>query len=199
MADRPARSTGSARCCPPWSLLIITVTKFTHGAWLIVVLVPMIVLLLLRLNRQYTAEAAELERDAKVAATARILRRHVVLVLVDRLDRCAARAIQYGRTLTPDELRAVHIASDLDRAEELADEWARLGLSRLTLELVDCPDRRLAQAARRGRERGPGRRRDRGDASCSPARLPPRLAPPAPRPHRRPTGPMPSPACPTPT
>ncbi len=127
-------------------LAIITVTKFTHGAWLIVVLVPMTVVLLLRLNRQYRAEAAELERDAELAATARILRRHVVLVLVDRLDRCAARAIQYGRTLTPDELRAVHIASDLDRAEELADEWARLGLSRLTLELVDCPDRRLPLA-----------------------------------------------------
>ncbi|MEA2716960.1 MAG: hypothetical protein QOI99_1277 [Actinomycetota bacterium] len=127
-------------------LTVITVTKFVHGAWVVVVLVPLSVLLLLRLNRQYKAEAAELEQDARVAASARILRRHVVLVLVDRLDRSAARAIQYARTLAPDELRAVHIASDLARAEALADEWARLGLSRLTLELVDCPDRRLSQS-----------------------------------------------------
>ena len=100
----------------------------------------------MRLHRQYEREAAELEHDARLAATAPVLRRHVVLVLVDRLDRSAARAIQYARTLAPDELRAVHIAADLDRAEALADDWARLGLSRLTLELVDCPDRRLPQA-----------------------------------------------------
>ncbi|MEA2825824.1 MAG: hypothetical protein QOG43_263 [Actinomycetota bacterium] len=126
-------------------LAVITITKFMHGAWVIVVLVPVSVVLLLRLNRQYRAEATELEHDARLAATAPILRRHVVLVLVERLDRSTARAIQYARTLAPDELRAVHIASDLDRAEALADDWARLGLSRLTLELVDCPDRRLPQ------------------------------------------------------
>jgi hypothetical protein len=127
-------------------LVIVTVTKFTHGAWVVVVLVPVSVVLVMRLHRQYETEAAELEHDARVAATAPVLRRHVVLVLVDRLDRSAARAIQYARTLAPDELRAVHLADDPARAEELADEWARLPLSRLTLELVDCPDRRLAQS-----------------------------------------------------
>jgi amino acid transporter len=127
-------------------LVIVTVTKFTHGAWVVVLLVPVSVVLVMRLHRQYETEAAELEHDARVAATAPVLRRHVVLVLVDRLDRSAARAIQYARTLAPDELRAVHLADDPARAEELADEWARLPLSRLTLELVDCPDRRLAQS-----------------------------------------------------
>ncbi|HEX8771788.1 MAG TPA: hypothetical protein VF711_13555, partial [Acidimicrobiales bacterium] len=75
-----------------------------------------------------------------------ILRRHVVLVLVNNLDRSAARAIQYARALTPDELRAVHVAADEFQAEKLAEEWRRLGLSRLPLELVDCPDRRIARA-----------------------------------------------------
>jgi len=126
--------------------VVIAITKFTHGAWVIVVLVPVLVALLVRLNRQYEAEAAELAEDARAAAEAPILRRHVVLVLVDSLDRAAARAIQYARTLTPDELRAVHIAADLPRAEALAEEWRRLGLSRLPLELVDCPDRRLARS-----------------------------------------------------
>jgi len=126
--------------------LIIAFTKFTHGAWVIIVLVPIFVALLVRLNRQYESEDAELASDAQAAAEAPILRRHVVLVLIDSLDRAAARAIQYARTLTPDELRAVHIAIDLPRAEALADEWRRLGLSRLPLELVDCPDRRLTRS-----------------------------------------------------
>ncbi|HEX2701386.1 MAG TPA: APC family permease [Acidimicrobiales bacterium] len=126
--------------------VVIAITKFTHGAWVIVVLVPVLVAVLVRLNRQYEAEADELAENARTAAEAPVLRRHVVLVLVDTLDRAAARAIQYARTLSPDQLRAVHIAADLPRAEALAEQWSRLGLSRVPLELVDCPDRRLAHS-----------------------------------------------------
>ncbi len=128
-------------------LVIFAVAKFTEGAWIIIVLVPIFVALLYRLNHQYEAEAEELERDAEAAATAPILRRHVVLVFVARLDRAAARAIQYARTLVPDEMRAVHIAIDRHAAEELAANWRRLGLARVPLELVDCPSRRIARAA----------------------------------------------------
>jgi amino acid transporter len=127
--------------------LIIAVTKFTHGAWVIIVLVPVFVAVLFRLNRQYEAEAATLEHDAEVAATAPIMRRHVVLVVVNRLDQSTARAIQYARALMPDEMRAVHIAWDRTAAERLADEWRRLALARVPLELVDCPDRRVARGA----------------------------------------------------
>jgi amino acid transporter len=126
--------------------IVIAVTKFTGGAWVICVLVPVFVAVLVRLNRQYESEHRELERDARQAAEAPVLRRHVVLVLVDSLDLSAARAIQYARTLAPDELRAVHVACDLNRAEELAAEWRRLGLARVPLELVDCPDRRIARS-----------------------------------------------------
>ena len=126
--------------------IVIAVTKFTHGAWIICALVPILVALLFRLNRQYEAEDHELERDARRAAEARALRRHVVLVLVDSLDLSAARAIQYARALAPDELRAVHVAADLHQAETLAAEWRRLGLARIPLELVDCPDRRIARS-----------------------------------------------------
>jgi amino acid transporter len=127
--------------------IIVAITKFAHGAWVILVVVPLMVALLVRLNRQYEAEAEELERDAEAAATAPILRRHVVLVFVARLDRAAARAIQYARALVPDEMRAVHIAVDRHGAEELAAEWRRLGLTRVPLELVDCPSRRVARSA----------------------------------------------------
>jgi amino acid transporter len=123
--------------------VVIAVTKFTHGAWVIMILVPVMVYLLVRLNRQYEAEKAELEHDARHAVEARVLRRHVVLVFVSSIDRSIARAVQYARALTPDELRAVHIAVDPDHAQALADEWSRLGLERFPLELVECPDRRI--------------------------------------------------------
>src|SRR4051794_17139006 len=126
--------------------IIIAVTKFTHGAWFIIVLVPVLVALLVRLNKQYSAEEAELEHEARAAAAAPVLRRHVVLVAIDKLDNSAARAIQYARALVPDELRAVHAAVDMRAADELAQEWTRLGLSRVPLEIVECADRRVPRS-----------------------------------------------------
>ena len=125
---------------------IILRTKFTEGAWVIVVMVPIMVYGLTRLNKQYESEADELERDARAAAEAPVFHRHTVLLLVDNLDRAAAKGIRYARSLMPDELRAVHVATDLQRAEALMDEWLRLGLSRFPLELVDCPDRRIVRS-----------------------------------------------------
>jgi amino acid transporter len=127
--------------------VIIAVTKFRHGAWVIVVLVPVLVVLLARLNRRYEEEAAALEVDVPAAATARVLRHHVVLVFVDQLHHAAARAIHYARSLHPSELRAVHFAVDVHQAERLAASWRQLGLSGIPLELVECPDRRLTKAA----------------------------------------------------
>jgi amino acid transporter len=127
-------------------VLIVVVTRFSD-AWPILPIMPVFVMILLRLNRQYERERSALEHDVPAAATAPILHRHVVMVFVDRLDLAAARAIQYARTLTPDELRAVHFVVDEDAAARLAAEWRRLGLSRVPLELVACPDRRLTRTA----------------------------------------------------
>ncbi len=128
-------------------LVILAITKFREGAWVIIVVLPVLVMWLLRLNRQYSREAEELEYEVPAAATAPILRRHVVLVFVDELDAAAARAIQYARSLTPDEMRAVHFVIDDTHANTLAEQWRRLGLQRVPLELVACPDRRLTRAA----------------------------------------------------
>ncbi len=57
------------------------------------------------------------EGVAVEACEAKILRRHVVVILIDRIDLAAARAIQYARTLMPDDLRAVHFNIDNPRAE----------------------------------------------------------------------------------
>jgi amino acid transporter len=127
--------------------VIIAVTKFAEGGWVVIAAVPILVVLLMRLNRQYVEEGAELKEDASMAAAAPILSRHVVLVLVDQLDVAAARAIQYARTLTPDELRAVHFAVDPARGKELRQTWIELGLARVALDVIECPDRRLTRAA----------------------------------------------------
>jgi len=128
-------------------LLIIARTKFAEGAWFIILLIPIAVVPLFRLNRQYETEESILEKDAPTAAEAPTMHRHVVIVMIDALDMAAARAIQYARSLTPDELIAVHFNLDPIRTADLTEAWPRLGFSRLALDVIDCPDRRLERAA----------------------------------------------------
>ena len=128
-------------------LIIIAITKFTHGAWFIIVLVPIMVAALMRLNKQYEGELEELKEGASKAAQAPVLRRHAVIVLIDQLDVAAARAIQYARTLTPDDLRAVHFDMDHIKTEDLTTAWRDLGFSRLPLDIIECSDRRIPRGA----------------------------------------------------
>jgi amino acid transporter len=126
-------------------LCVIVITKFHHGAWMVVVAIPVILFLLDRTRRTYVAELAEL----KVEVSQRLAPpkpRHEVLVLLEDLDRAAIGALQYARQLNPLHLTAVHVALDPDHARRLATLWARMNLP-ITLEVVDCPDRNLLACA----------------------------------------------------
>jgi hypothetical protein len=139
---------GTAGAVSAVVVVIFAVTKFTQGAWAVVVLFPVLMYILIRTHRLYTAEAQVLgEGAAEQAVVAKPLPRHVAFVLVDSLDLATARAIQYARTLSVDELRAVHFVLDSRRAQSIQDTWIRLGLSRLPLQLIHCPDRRVDRAA----------------------------------------------------
>ncbi len=128
-------------------LAIVATVKFTQGAWVIVLLVPIMVVGLVRLNKAYEAEDVELKEDAKAAAEAPTLHNHTVIVLVDNLDAATARAMQYSRTLAPDELRAVHFDLDSWKTAALVESWGSLGFSRFPLDIIECPDRRMPRAA----------------------------------------------------
>jgi hypothetical protein len=102
----------------------------------------------MKTNGQYRIEDAVLDEGVALqACVAPVLRHHKVIVLVDRIDLATARAIQYARSLTPDELYAVHFNSDSRRAEALMRRWRDLGLSRLPLEVIEVVDRRVGRAA----------------------------------------------------
>lgn len=128
-------------------VLILAVTKFTEGAWLVVVVFPLGVWALIRINREYRREAAALERLPAGADRPRT-RRHQVLVLVETLDLAALKALRHAHELRPDTVRAVHFAIDEARARRLAEVWERTSATSVELELVACPDRRLRHAMR---------------------------------------------------
>ena len=128
-------------------VVVFLVTKFTQGAWVVVVVGPILVYTFIRLNREYVAEEGQLETDVTVACEVPVLRKHKVILFVETLDLATARALQYARTLFPDDIRAVHIELDPKEARKLEDDWTRLGVRRIDLEVVECADRRMRRAA----------------------------------------------------
>ncbi|HEX4727650.1 MAG TPA: OB-fold nucleic acid binding domain-containing protein, partial [Jatrophihabitans sp.] len=131
-------------------VLIFAVVKFSEGAWLVVLLFPVGWLLLMRLNTRYRDEARALDlvTGAAKSGSTKHYPRHVVLVLVDRLDLAVIRALRYAGSLRPTDLRAVHLVLDPDEAGQLRQSWIDRGLGdRVPLELVECTDRRLVRAS----------------------------------------------------
>ncbi|MBV9092173.1 MAG: amino acid permease [Mycobacteriaceae bacterium] len=125
---------------------IFAVAKFAEGAWLVVVVFPLLVFVLIRLNREYRAEAAILERFRSNRPDMVKYARHRVYVLVNSVDLAVIEALRYGRGLRADELTAVHFVIDAEHAGRLRDRWDHYGLE-TPLRLTDCPDRRLTRAA----------------------------------------------------
>jgi hypothetical protein len=130
-------------------VLIFAVVKFTEGAWLVVIIFPVLVYALIRLNREYRLEAQVLERitlQRKRPPEPPTYARRTVYVFVDEFDLATVAALRYARSLRPTTLRAVHLVIDTAQADALRQDWVRANTG-VTLDFIDCPDRRLARAA----------------------------------------------------
>lgn len=105
-------------------LVIVAITKFRGGAWIVIVAATMLVLLFRMIHAHYTEVAARLRReDERPVEPERV---HV-LIPVARIDEATLRAVGYAKMIRPRSLRAVHVADGDDTgAAELArlwDEW----------------------------------------------------------------------------
>jgi amino acid transporter len=125
---------------------IFAVAKFTEGAWLIVIVFPLLVLALMRLNRQYRAEASVLEMSRNERPVLARYTRHRVFVFVDSIDLAEVEALRYGNGLHADQLTVVHFVIDAHHAARLQTRWDVFEHD-TPLRLVDCPDRHLSRAA----------------------------------------------------
>ena len=128
-------------------VIIFAVVKFNEGAWVVVLITPILVVTFLRLRKQYTKEQNVLAVTAQ-SSRATSISRHDVSVLVDSLDLATIGAVRYARSLNPRNLNAVHFVIDDKRAEMISAGWAaNSAVSDVPLILIDCPDRRLPNAA----------------------------------------------------
>jgi hypothetical protein len=130
-----------------FTVAVLAITKFSDGTWLVVIGTPIALLAMRNFNKQYRKEEqALLFRSNDARATT--ITRHNVTVLVDTIDIATITAVRYARSLKPHTLRAVHFVLDDKKAHEISIQWQQNpAFDDLTLELVDCPDRRLPHAA----------------------------------------------------
>src|SRR6266704_478865 len=131
-------------------VVIFAIVKFTEGAWLVVVVFPIGVFAFIRLNRQYRTESRVLETIGVRRASGEPQRqpnytRRVVVVFVDDFDLATLAALRYAKSLRPTTVRAVHFVIDSEKAEQLRAAW--MPDRSVSLEFVDCPDRRLTRCA----------------------------------------------------
>ena len=128
-------------------VIIFAIVKFNQGAWVVIAITPILVVTFLRLHKQYTKEQNVLTVTTQ-SSRATSISRHDVSVLVDSLDLATIGAVRYARSLNPRNLNAVHFVIDDKRAEVISAGWAaNAAVSDVPLILIDCPDRRLPNAA----------------------------------------------------
>ena len=106
-------------------LVVVLVTKFTHGAWLVAIAMPALYVLMTAIHRHYRHVAEELAPDPSGAVLpARI---HAV-VLVSRLHKPALRALAYARATRPDTLTALTVATSEEELRDLQAQWVERGI-----------------------------------------------------------------------
>jgi amino acid transporter len=125
---------------------IFILAKFTEGAWIIVIVGPLMYVSLLRFHRQYEREVQAFEATASREMSIRTNR---VVVFVDQYDLATERALRYTQTLNAYSVRAVHFDIDPMVTERLEQRWGRAGTASavISLEVVECEDRRVDRAA----------------------------------------------------
>lgn len=119
-------------------LIVIAVTKFKEGAWLILILLPMVVALFATIRKRYDSMTKQLVIGD---VTPKMPRGHTSLLLVPRVHNGILAALNYARVTDPD-CQAIHIVIDERRVGEIQDTWAKYGAN-VPLVLLRSPYRSL--------------------------------------------------------
>ncbi|MEO3784572.1 APC family permease [Actinocorallia sp. B10E7] len=122
-------------------LVIVLITKFTHGAWIVCIAMPALFLVMRGIRTHYDRVAVELEPDEEEYA---LPARNHAIVLVSKVHKPTLRAVAYARATRPSILEAVTVGVDPEEAAQLQDEWHALDLP-VPLKVLDSPYREITR------------------------------------------------------
>jgi amino acid transporter len=122
-------------------LVIIVITKFTHGAWLVLVAMPILFVLMRAINKHYTHVSEQLIPDTD----ARTLPSKVhAVVLVSKVHKPTLRALAFARATRPDELTALTVNVDDADTRQLQADWERFDIP-VPLTVLESPYREITR------------------------------------------------------
>lgn len=121
-------------------LVIVTVTKFTHGAWLVFLAIPLLAVLMVGVNRYYRDVEHEITMDdeARFGSSG-----DLALILVSRLQKPVAKAVDYALAARHDKTLAVHVAVTKEDALAVQTDWEVHGMP-IPLVVIESPYRHYA-------------------------------------------------------
>ncbi|MET0715646.1 MAG: APC family permease [Mycetocola sp.] len=121
-------------------LIVVTVTKFTHGAWLVFVLMPVLFTLMLGVNRYYRDVDKEIEVDSTTTFGA--AGDHAI-VMIGKMQKPALKALDYAIAARHESIAAVHVSTDEEATRQLERQWAAQNIH-VPLIILESPYRDFA-------------------------------------------------------
>jgi amino acid transporter len=121
-------------------LIVVTITKFTHGAWLVFAIMPVLFYLMLRINRYYAQVARGIEVDPTTTFGAT---GDHALVLVGKMQKPTLKALDYAIAARHDSIEAIHVNIDDEASEALSKQWDAMNI-KVPLRIVPSPYRDIS-------------------------------------------------------
>ncbi len=118
-------------------LIIVTLTKFTHGAWLVFIIMPVLWVLMYETKKYYAEVEDEIKLKPELVFGSK---GDYAIVLMDKLTAPQLKALDYALSSKHDKLEVVHIAVDPERSEQFEKEWEEYGIQ-VPLRIIPSPFR----------------------------------------------------------
>jgi hypothetical protein len=132
---------GFGSLCTAVVMVIFTVTKFADGAWIVILVIPILVVAFMRIHRHYKRLAAALSLDEYGEPPG--MTRHKVLLPIGGVHRGTLAALDYAHSLSED-VTAIHVSIDPVETERIKSKWEIWG-SGVRLVVLDSPYRLLLE------------------------------------------------------
>jgi amino acid transporter len=122
-------------------LCVFIATKFIHGAWIVVVVIPLLVLMFRAIHNHYLGVAKQLSTEGLEDIQPI---KHTVIVPISGIHRGVISALQYAKAIAPDHVIAVYVDFDEETTAKLREKWERWGAG-VKLVVLPSPYRELTR------------------------------------------------------
>jgi hypothetical protein len=123
-------------------LTVFIATKFVHGAWVVVVMIPLLVLMFLAIHKHYVSVATQLSLE-KIDETLEPIK-NTVIVPISGIHRGVINALRYARSISPESVTAVYVDFEEEATARLKERWDKLDLG-VKLVVLPSPYRELTR------------------------------------------------------